>query len=264
MPIGTIALIVVGVLVYFGVAHRMLDRMRLTDRAALGWLAAILAGSLVSFTLVRAPTRLVLNVGGGLVPIALGAWLVATADEAAERTRAVIAAVLAGGAVWALRRFLPLDEPGTLFEPQYLYALTAAAVAYAFGRSRRAAFVAGTWGVLLADLVSFFETFARPAPGVEVFIGGGGAFDAVILAGLGAVLLAEVVGETLERVQGGPQREGRDVRGLKTPRPEREAARGAAIGDDDAPLPGPGRYGAPNPHPPAGGPRHGDEEAERR
>lgn len=238
MPIGTIALIVVGVLIYFGVAHRMLDRMRLTDRAALWWIGAILVGSLISFTLVRFPTRLTLNVGGGLVPIALGVWLVVTADEAAEKTRAVVAALLAGGAVWAMRKFLPVGEPQNVFEPQYLYAVAAAAVAYAFGRSRRAAFVAGVWGVLLADLAGYFETFVRPVPGVEVFIGGGGAFDTIVIAGLGAVLLAEVVGETLERIQGGPQKEGRDTRGLRTP---------GEGGEDPGPTRGEQAAGQPGP-----------------
>ena len=35
LPVGTIALLVVTVLVYFGLAQRLLDRMRLNDRTTL-------------------------------------------------------------------------------------------------------------------------------------------------------------------------------------------------------------------------------------
>jgi len=42
-----------------------------------------------------------------------------------------------------------------------------------------------------------------------VLIGGGGAFDAVVIAGLLAVLLAEFIGETREWLQGGPTATGK-------------------------------------------------------
>jgi len=49
MPIGMMLLIVVGVLVYFGIAHRILDRMRLTDKQALLFIGAVLwEGLLIS------------------------------------------------------------------------------------------------------------------------------------------------------------------------------------------------------------------------
>jgi uncharacterized membrane protein len=42
-----IALIVVSILIYFGVAHRVLDRMRLSDKSALAVIAAIIIGSFI-------------------------------------------------------------------------------------------------------------------------------------------------------------------------------------------------------------------------
>jgi hypothetical protein len=51
-------------------------------------------------------------------------------------------------------------------------------------------------------------------------IGGAGAFDAIVLAGIVAILLAELIGESLERLTGGPKTEGRPpelVKGLKKP-----------------------------------------------
>lgn len=69
-------------------------------------------------------------------------------------------------------------------------------------------------------------------------IGGAGAFDSLILAGILALLLAEVIGETLERVQGGPQTEGRPeelIRNLREPEPEpaRKPVDDRERGEDD-------------------------------
>ncbi len=56
-------------------------------------------------------------------------------------------------------------------------------------------------------------------------MGGGGAFDSVVVAGILAVLLAETIGEVLERISGGPQTEGRPeelLANLREPEPVRK------------------------------------------
>ena len=52
-PAGIIALLVVSILIYFGVAHRVLDRMRLSDKAALAIIAAIIVGSFIDIPFAR-------------------------------------------------------------------------------------------------------------------------------------------------------------------------------------------------------------------
>ena len=59
---GLIALVVISILIYFGVAQRALDRLRLTDRAALAVIAAIIIGSFID---IPVSDRLIINVGGG-------------------------------------------------------------------------------------------------------------------------------------------------------------------------------------------------------
>lgn len=207
MPVGTLLLLIAGILVYFGVAHRVLDRMRLTDRAALVIIGLLLIGSFFNLLLLRRPVNLMVNLGGGLVPIGLAIWLIATADTAAERVRGVLAALVSGLAIFVLGRFVMSGlraEPETMFmEPTYLFGAVAGVVGYLAGRSRRAAFIGGTMGIVLADVAHFVELSARGLRG-RTWIGGGGAFDGIVLAGLLAVVLAEVVGETRERLQGGP------------------------------------------------------------
>ena len=84
----------------------------------------------------------------------------------------------------------------------YLNGVVAGSIAYAFGRSRRGAFICGVLGVMLADVT---VAVLNRANGVAqtLVIGGAGAFDAMVIAGLWAVVLAEAIGETLERVTRG-------------------------------------------------------------
>ncbi len=67
-PFGLIALVVISILIYFGVAHRALDRLRMTDRAALAVIAAIIVGSFID---IPVSSRLTINVGG----VIRSAWL---------------------------------------------------------------------------------------------------------------------------------------------------------------------------------------------
>ena len=55
----------------------------------------------------------------------------------------------------------------------------------------------------MADLGHLVQVWVRNLPST-VALGGAGAFDAVVIAGLLSVGLAEIVGETRERLQGGP------------------------------------------------------------
>ncbi len=201
MPIGIIALLAAAILIYFGLAHRVLDRMRLNDRTALAFIVAFIVGGFLNVTIVRAP-ELTLNIGGGLVPVALAVYLLTTADEAAERTRGTIAAIVTGAAIYGLAKLLPAEPPAMLIDSLYVVGIVAGIVGYIAGRSRRGSFVAGTVGVVLADLFQYVELLVRRIPG-RTWIGGAGAFDAVIIAGIIAVVLAELFGEARERLQGG-------------------------------------------------------------
>lgn len=204
MPIGTILLIIAAILVYFGLAERVLDRMRMTDRAALVVIALLIGGSFINFRLAPPPAELIINVGGAMVPLAVSLWLIITADEAVEKVRGSLAAVITGVAMYGAAKLLNPEEQTMLVDPVFVFAAIAGVVGYLAGRSRRSAFIAGLSGVILGDIFHYVELVMGRLPG-RAWLGGAGAFDAVIIAGLLAVLLAEVVGETRERLaQGSP------------------------------------------------------------
>ncbi|MDF9407370.1 MAG: hypothetical protein A4E52_02167 [Pelotomaculum sp. PtaB.Bin013] len=226
-PVGITLLLIGSIVIYLGLAQRALDRMRLSDRGALLVIAAIIIGSYINIPIPFAPFNTSINVGGALVPIGLAIYLLAKAGTAKEWSRAVIGAVVTAIAVYIIGS---LVNSGSTVEPAgryaildaiYLYPLVGGIVAYIFGRSRRAAFISATLGVLLVDIFHYVWLLRNGAPGnYNVAIGGGGAFDTIILAGIVAILLAEVIGESFERLSGGPSAEGRPhglVQGLQKP-----------------------------------------------
>jgi len=207
VPIGLAVLFVTAALIYFGLAQRVLDRMRLTDSQAMLFLGLMVAGSFLDIPLVRGNTSLSVNAGGAVVPAAIAGYLLWRADTPKERTRAVLAALATFAAIWIISAATDFEPPRSDFiDPVWLFSIVGGVAGYLAGRSRRAAFIAGTMGVILADIAHAVQVFQRGIRS-DVSIGGAGVFDAVVLAGLVAVGLAELVGETRERLAGGPAAE---------------------------------------------------------
>ncbi|MGI6703078.1 MAG: DUF1614 domain-containing protein [Clostridia bacterium] len=204
MPVGLVILVLVSVLVLLGVAHRVLDRLRLTDGGALAVIAAMLVGTFIPD--IGITRNVAINVGGAIIPVALAVYLFIKAGTTKERTRAVVASIAAGAAVYGLSKFLPAGpEENQFMNYYYLYAIIGGGIAYLLGRSRRAAFIAGIMAIVLSDLVQAVVNGYTGSPGRTVF-GGAGAFDATVIAGVFAVVLAEIVGETREKIQGGTEK----------------------------------------------------------
>lgn len=225
-PIGLISLVIVSILIYFGVAHRVLDKLRMNDKAALAVIAAIIIGSFIDIPL---GSRVTLNLGGSIaVVLAVYVWL--GAGTSWEKIRSLIAAIVTGLALYLAARYLGAEPENIFIDAIYIYPLIAGIVGYLAGRSRRGAFFAAVMGVLSLDVAQYIYLMRTGLRGT-VHIGGAGAFDSLILAGILAVLLAELIGESLERIQGGPQTEGRPrelIENLREPEPARKP-----LGEDE-------------------------------
>lgn len=196
MSISMILLTVIAVLVFFGVLERVLDRMHLTDRMALLLIALMFLGTLlpnVSIGMVS------VNIGGAVIPLGVCIYLLAKSDSTAEKARSLMGMVITGAAVWGLSKFLPDEPEAMLMEPNLLYGIAAGAIAWILGRSRRGAFFCGVTGVLLADVVTAVLNWSAGI-NQRLVLGGAGIADTVVLAGVIGVLLAELLGETVERV----------------------------------------------------------------
>lgn len=195
MTVGSIVLSILAVLVLLGVGQRVLDKMRLSDRAALVIILLMFLGGLlpeIDLGVAR------VNIGGALIPLGVCVYLLATADTGAERARGLIGAAVTAGAVYLLDRVLPGEPEKVGLDPIYVCGIAGGVVGWLLGRSRRGAFISGVLGVLLADGVN---AAVLSAQGIAqpLVLGGAGIFDSAVLSGLIAVLLCELVGEALER-----------------------------------------------------------------
>jgi len=207
MTIGFILLTVAGLLILFGVGQRVLDRLRLTDMQAILFIVLIIAGGFVPD--IPVTDHFAFNIGGALIPLALCAWVWIKAGSARERARSLVASVITGIAVFLLGRYLPADPQALPIEPGYAYGIAAGLIAWVLGRSRRGAFIAGTLGVMLANVGSWLYALSHGAD-QRLVLGGAGGYDVIVIAGLLAVLMSELVGELVERLTRGRSKPARD------------------------------------------------------
>lgn len=200
MSIGMVLLTIAAILVFFGVAQRVLDRMYLTDRAALLLIALMFLGTLLPNLQLGSVQ---INIGGALIPVGVCIYLLIRAGTNKERMRTLLGTVLTGALVFLLSAYILPDEPEQLpFDPMYLNGIIGGLIAYMLGRSRRGAFVCGVLGVMLADIAAAVINRLNGI-GQTLYLGGAGIFDAMMIAGILAVVLAELIGEILERLTRG-------------------------------------------------------------
>lgn len=204
MSAGMIMLVTITILVLLGLCRGVLDRMGLNDRQALIIAAALFIGGLIPD--IPLGGEVYLNLGGAAIPLGVCIYLLVRAGGAKERLRALTGAAVTGIMVYWLGRLMPAEPEAMLFDPNYVYGLAGGLAAYLLGRSRRGAFVAGVLGVLGADI---YQALELRASGINqaLHLGGAGAFDVIIISGITGVLLAELMGEIIERAARGTQRD---------------------------------------------------------
>ncbi len=196
MSLGMILLVAASVLVLLGIGQRVLDKMQLTDRSALLIMALIFFGGLLPDLVLG---QVSVNIGGALIPLGVCVYLLIRTDTTREVVRALVGSVISAGAIFLLSRLMPDEPESIVLDPNYVYGIVGGVVAYVLGRSRRAAFICGVLGVLLADIA---VAVMNRLEGINqmLYLGSAGAMDVVVMSGLIAVLLAELVGEMMERM----------------------------------------------------------------
>ncbi|MGM0369410.1 MAG: DUF1614 domain-containing protein [Bacillota bacterium] len=198
MSVGVILLIVVELIIYFGLAERMINKLGLTRRELLIFFTLMIVGSFIDIPISSSPD-ITVNVGGALTPVVLAIYILSKADDKIEVIRSLIAVAITGGVIYGLTQIYQFEEGHTFIDSNYLFPIIAGITAYIIGHSRRASFIAGTLGFLIYDLIHLFRITLSGVPG-KAAIGGAGIFDSIVISGILAVLLSEIVGEFIERV----------------------------------------------------------------
>jgi len=90
--LGVFLVVAVFLLIYFGLAHRVLDRLYLSDKAALLLLGAMILGSFINIPLSSGRVVSSLNVGGALLPLGLAVYILYTGQVPPGRSGGLFSA----------------------------------------------------------------------------------------------------------------------------------------------------------------------------
>lgn len=132
MTVGMFLLVAVAILIYLGATQRVLDRLRLTDRAALVFVGAMVVGGFLPD--IPLSDNVSINIGGGIVPLVLAGYLLVRADTSKEKMRAVLATFFTAAVVYATMKIMPSEPTYNYFlDPMYLFAIIAAVAGYLQG-----------------------------------------------------------------------------------------------------------------------------------
>lgn len=219
MTTTSAALLAITALLVIILGHRALDRTGLTDKQALFVIGLIWAGSYFDLPIGRVSV----NIGGFIIPAILVVFLLVKASSNTERVRGVLAIVISALVVFGISYFFdfgPENPSFTFIDPMYLFGALAGVIAYLLGRSRRAAFIGGLGSMLLLGAASL--VYQQVTEGGPANLGTAGFFTGALIAGLVAIILAEVIGETREMMQGGPEKGDNYPTGLKKGNAPRE------------------------------------------
>lgn len=185
---------VVILLIMFGVGQRILDELRLSDKAALLILVAICIGLVIPPIWIG--EYFCFSIGGFLIPLALSIYLLILCGKR-DLIRAVIGTILVAGIIYGLEWILPADPEEVVMDNMYIYGVVAGIVAYALGRSRRNAFISCLFGITLAELVQWIINISTNNKSI-LGLGVGGAFSTYIVAIIISVALSEFLGRCFE------------------------------------------------------------------
>ena len=177
--------------VQIGILTVAFDKLGLSAQSAYLLFMTILVGSMINLPIFdmkteAGKTRILVNVGGCVVPVAFCLYLIRhhPLNPAALLAAVCVVTLLS----WKVSRGLPGIGIGM---PVFLAPITAAAVSYLLDAKNAAplAYVSGTLGVLIgSDLLHLKDLRKMGAPFAS--IGGAGSFDGIFITGIVAVLLA--------------------------------------------------------------------------
>lgn len=194
MSVSLWIVLIIIVLVMFGVGQRILDDLRLSDKAALIILVAICIGLVIPPIWIG--KYFCFSIGGFLIPLALSIYLLISCGTR-DLVRAIVGTVIVAGIIYGLEWLLPASPEDVVMDNMYIYGIVAGVVAYVLGRSRRNAFVSCLFGITLAQLVQWIVNLCTNQKSI-LGLGVGGAFSTYIVAIIISVAVSEFIGRCIE------------------------------------------------------------------
>ena len=189
MTIGLVTLGIVAVLMFFGAAEKYFDRLGLTSWLTILLVLALIIGAVMPEVAVGS---FVMTVGGFAVPLVVFVILLTLAAKSGNALRTVLALVIVAMATVALRLLVGVNNATLVLVSSLLIGFVGGTLAYLAAGSRIGTLAGAIGGCVLGDVVS--AGFMRMFYGVETYtIGGFGIFDALVIAAVFGLVVAEIV-----------------------------------------------------------------------
>ena len=195
-PIGLIFLGVLLILMLFGVTQRLFDKMKVKTVWAIILTAAIAVGAIIPA--IKIGGMFSFSIGGFLIPVALCLYLMVRSDMA-DNLKGWLGSLATATAVFFMLYFIPSGTTAMRITSSVIIGLVAGGISYLLGRSWRGALISSVLGIILADITVFIVNLIRGIR-TPLALGNTLVFDAIVIAGITAVVLVEVIAALRNRV----------------------------------------------------------------
>lgn len=193
---GVLILLLAAASVYFGIAYNVLEQMGLTDTQALLIIGLMIGGSFLDIPLLPGRTEISINMGGVIVPLVLAVYFFSRVDSYHELFGGFGAVMITTGIVYGISQIISFGLPQReIIDPVWFFGIISGITGFLTARTHRHAFIASTFGIILTDIIHLVKAYEAYLPAIAA-IGGRGIFDTIIFAGLAAVVLVEVFGDS--------------------------------------------------------------------
>ena len=198
IPIGLILLSVLAVLTFFGVAGRFFRKIGIPDWLAFVLVLAFVIGAVVPEIPIGGG-RLILNVGGFIIPVIFLVILLSVSPIKKDMLRAVLAVIAVAGVTVAVRMLIRPGSDGLFLVTMAVTGILGGITAYLAGGTRLSTLFGAGGGILLGDIVN--NTIAHVMYKTTMALGTRGVFDSIVTAAIVGIVLLEAV-EAIKRATG--------------------------------------------------------------
>ncbi|MFO7819313.1 MAG: DUF1614 domain-containing protein, partial [Halanaerobacter sp.] len=115
MTLGIIVLIGLELIIYFGLAERVLNKLGLSKNLLLTFFTLMIVGSFIDIPISSTPD-ISINLGGAVVPVVLAVYILYQADDNIEVLRSIVAVIITGSIIYALTQVYQFEEGHTFID----------------------------------------------------------------------------------------------------------------------------------------------------
>lgn len=191
MPLGLNLLLVMGVLVIFGAATKMLERMHIKRYVILLFILAAFAGCLIPS--IQVTDSFLINIGGSIIPLAFFVFLLIKIRGAKDKIWTIAAALIAATGLFVFDK-LAIQEIDTsdFIEPMYISAIFGGILANLLCRNYKSILANSIFSIMGAGAITFVEENATNGFAYLNF-GSATQFDCLILSVFSSMVIARAV-----------------------------------------------------------------------